>query len=328
VPSPEPDPFEHSFVAMIAARAVVTATSLGLFEALAERPDDASGLAERLGCDPLGAEALLAALHSLGYVEADGESYRLAPAASRLLVRSSPESLATFVAGQSALHWDVLSHLDEVLRTRRPYGVHEQGDPGLWEAYIRGLYELSRAEQDANAALVGVEEPRELLDVAGGHGGFAMAMCRRHPALHATILDLPASAAVGRRIVEEEGVADRIDFVEGDVFETELGEGLDVVSVFNLVHHLSPEQNVELLRRAREALAPGGAVVVGDSERPKPGETPSEVGALSGLLFYAMSRARTYTLEEIVGWFAEAGLPEPEVHRNERSPWRIVAVAR
>jgi hypothetical protein len=41
-----------------------------------------------------------------------------------------------------------------------------------------------------------------------------------------------------------------------------------------------------------------------------------------------MSRARTYTLEEIVGWFAEAGLPEPEVHRNERSPWRIVVVAR
>jgi SAM-dependent methyltransferase len=109
---------------------------------------------------------------------------------------------------------------------------------------------------------------------------------------------------------------------------TELGEGHDVVSVFNLVHHLSPEQNVELLRRAREALAPGGAVVVGDSERPKRGETPSEVGALSGLLFYAMSRARTYTLEEILGWFAAAGLSEPEVHRNERSPWRIVVVAR
>jgi SAM-dependent methyltransferase len=324
----EPDPFEHSFVAMIAARAVVTATSLGVFEALAERPADAAGVAERVGIDPLGAEALLAALHSLGYVELEDGRYRSTPTASRLLVRSSPESLATFVAGQSALHWDVLTHLDDALRTGRPYAVHEQADPALWEAYIRGLHELSRAEQDANASLVGVDEPRELLDVAGGHGGFAMAMCRRHPTLHATILDLPASAAVGRRIVEAEGFAGRIDFLEGDVFETELGERLDVVSVFNLVHHLSPEQNVELLRRAREALAPGGVVVVGDSERPKPGETPSEVGALSGLLFYAMSRARTYTLDEILGWFAEAGLSDTRWVRNERSPWRIVVVAR
>jgi hypothetical protein len=35
---------------------------------------------------------------------------------------------------------------------------------------------------------------RSLLDVAGGHGEFSMALCRRHAGLSATIVDLPGSA--------------------------------------------------------------------------------------------------------------------------------------
>jgi SAM-dependent methyltransferase len=95
-----------------------------------------------------------------------------------------------------------------------------------------------------------------------------MAMCRRHPELEATVLDLPPSAAVGREIVEQEGFADRIAFREGDVFEVGLGEDLDVVSVFNLIHHLPEERDRELCRMARSALRRGGCLIIGDSARP------------------------------------------------------------
>jgi SAM-dependent methyltransferase len=164
--------------------------------------------------------------------------------------------------------------------------------------------------------------------VAGGHGGFSMAMCRRHPGLHATVLDLPPSAAVGRRIVEEKGFSDRISFHEGDLFELGLGKDLDVVSVFNLVHHLPEERDRDLCRMAREALRPGGCLVIGDSARPEPGEEISEHGAISSLLFYAWSHSRNFTPSEIRGWMEEAGFGEVESHRNERSPWRIVVVGR
>ena len=72
------------------------------------------------------------------------------------------------------------------------------------------------------------------------------------------MLDLPPSAAVGRKIVAEQGFADRVSFREGDVFELGLGEDLDVVSVFNLIHHLPEERDRELCRMARAALRPGG----------------------------------------------------------------------
>jgi SAM-dependent methyltransferase len=324
---PEPDPFVDSFTGLITARALSTAVMLGVFEALERSPASPEELGGRLELDPLGAETLLATLETLGYVEReDSGRARNSPVTRRLLVRASPESIATFVGAQGDLHWDVLSLLPEALRSGQAYALHEErrDDSERWEAYIRGLFEISRTEHDDNAALVQVPDPREMVDVAGGHGAFAMAMCRRHPGLRATVLDLPPSARVGERIVAEQGFADRISFREGDVFELGLGEHLDVVSVFNLVHHLPEERDRELCRMAREALRPGGELVVGDSARPEPGEPVSEHGAISSLLFYAWSHGRNFAASEIAGWLEEAGFAEVTIHANERSPWRVV----
>jgi SAM-dependent methyltransferase len=333
VPQPrEPDPFLDSFTGLVAARALMSAAMLGVFDALHDAPASAAELAERLGLDPLGADTLLTTLSTLGYVEAEGERFRNTEVSERLLVRDSPESIATFVGDQGDLHWQVLDLLPDALRTGRPYAMHEErrDDRERWEAYIRGLFEISRAEHAANAALVTVKDPSAQVDVAGGHGAFAMAMCDIHPQLHATVLDLPPSATVGRRIVEEQGYADRISFREGDVFELGLGDAdsLDVVSVFNLAHHLPEERNHQLCRMARAALQPGGCMVIGDSARPEPGEPVSEHGAISSLLFYAWSHSRNFTPSEIRGWMEAAGFGEIEVHRNERSPWRVVVVGR
>lgn len=327
---PRPDPFEDTFVAVIAARAVISATSLGVFEALAEDPADAARLAERLGLEATGIEALLAALVALGYLHRDEEGvHRVTEVSARTLFSDSPETLATFAGPFGAMTWDTLAQLDETMRGAPPASWHDRapGDPA-WVAYIRGLFELSREEHDANAAVVPVDDPRALLDIAGGHGGFAMAMCRRHPALRAAVLDLPASAAVGRTIVEEQGFADRVSFREGDALEAELGDGLDVIAYFNLAHHLTPEENLALARRARAALASEGCLVIGETERADPGEPLTRIGALSGLLYFASSGTRNYSQREVTEWLEQAGFGLIEIQRNERSPWRLLYVAR
>ena len=325
----EADPYFDSFTGLVAARALTTATVLGVFNALADEPAAPGELAERLGLDPLGTETLLTALLTLGYVESGAdERLRNSAVSRRLLVSSSPESIATFVGAQADLHWEVLDRLPEAVRDGWAYSMHEErhAEKERWAAYIRGLFEISRPEHEANAALVPVESPRRLVDVAGGHGGFSMAMCRRHPELEATVLDLPPSAAVGREIVEQEGFADRIAFREGDVFEVGLGEDLDVVSVFNLIHHLPEERDRELCRMARSALRRGGCLIIGDSARPEPGEGVSEHGAISSLLFYAWSHSRNFKPSEIRGWMEAAGFDRVDVHRNERSAWRVVVI--
>ena len=324
-----PDPFEDSFTALIRARALSTAAMLGVFDALHEEPASAAGLAERLGLDPQGAEMLASTLVASGYLEREDALLRNAPVSERLLVRSSPESIATFVGEQGDLHWRVLDLLPGAVRDGEAFRLHEdRWDEQGWEGYIRGLFEISRPANERNAALVPVESPRRMVDVAGGHGGFAMAMCARHPGLEATVLDLPPSAAVGRAIVAEQGLAERVTFAEGDVFELGLGEDLDVISVNNLIHHLPEEHNRELVRMAAAALRPGGCLVIGDTAGAEPGEEWAEGGAMSSLLFYAWSHGRNFTRSEVTGWLSAAGFGDVAVHLTPLAPWRILVVAR
>jgi SAM-dependent methyltransferase len=101
---------------------------------------------------------------------------------------------------------------------------------------------------------------------------------------------------------------------------------VDVVSAFNLAHHLPEERDRELCRMARVALRPAGCLVIGDSARPEPGEEVSEHGAISSLLFYAWSHSRNFRPSEIRAWMEEAGFEEVNSHRNLRSLWRVVVV--
>jgi SAM-dependent methyltransferase len=325
-----PDPYFDAFTGLVAARALMTAVLLGVFDALHERPATALELADRLRLDRWGADALLTALTAMGYLRFDGAVIRNAPVSTELLVRSSPHSIADFVGGLGDLHWQILAPLPTAVRDGQVYAMHERrrGDGERWESYIRGLYEIYRNDQDANAALVPVDDARRLVDVAGGHAGFSIAMCRRHPRLTASVVDLPPSAAVGRRIVAEQGYAERVTFREGDVFDVGLGDPADVVSVFNLVHHLSEERDRELCRMARASLRPGGFLVIGDSALPEPGERVSEQAAISSLLFYAWSHGRNFRPSEIQRWMVDAGFSEIVVHRNARSPWRAVVIGR
>lgn len=327
-PAGPSDPFTDTFVAMAGARALISATQTGVIAALAQEPASPQQVAARLALEPAGVEVLLTALEALGYVQADAAGrYRTTTAASQLDL-AAEDSIASFIGAYNAHAWEMLARLDEVLRDRRTAASHERpvGD-SFWEHYIRGLFELSRAEHAHNAALVPLADPRRLLDVAGGHGGFAMAMCRRFSQLQATILDLPASVAVGERIVAEQGLQSRIGFRPGDALRDELGEGLDVISVFNLLHHLAPEGVQDLLIRARRALHPSGCLVIGETDRGEPGQQPNVAGAMSAIIYYASSGTRNYSRGELSGWLERAGFAAIEVHRNERAPWRLLYLA-
>lgn len=311
------------------ARAIMAGASLGIFDALDEKQDTAEGLADRLGLDPIGTDILMVALHALGYVEDRGGSYRNSPAVERFVLRDSPHSVRAYVETFNRDMWDEFSRVEHAVRTGGTTGLHSRApDDPYWERYMRGLFDLTRLAGDDVARMIPARSPRRMLDLAGGHGGYAIAMCRRHPGLTVTIADLEGAARIGRKIVDEEGMTDRIEYLVGDMFESDLGDGYDIVTAFQIVHHFDEDGNVDLLTLARKALREGGTVAILEQERPPAGRRGNTIGALTGLLFFVTSRARTYTADELSTFVEAAGFDRVRQRRSQRLPGHVVVTGR
>jgi 2-polyprenyl-3-methyl-5-hydroxy-6-metoxy-1,4-benzoquinol methylase len=155
-----------------------------------------------------------------------------------------------------------------------------------------------------------------------------MAMCRRHPRLEATIVELAPAAAIGAEIVALEGFGERIRYRFGDALETDLGTGYDVVTVHNVLHNLPPGDCARLLERARAALAPGGMLAIHEIERPPPGRAGTRIAGALGVLFWTLQHTRPYTASELATWLRDAGCRRVKLKRPARAPGTVLALGR
>lgn len=89
-----------------------------------------------------------------------------------------------------------------------------------------------------------------------------LAICEAFPGLRATMMDLPALAALTREYVQAAGLESRIDIVDGNFKEDALPAGCDCVILANLLSVSSEETNRVLLGRLFDALPAGGAIVI------------------------------------------------------------------
>ena len=67
--------------------------------------------------------------------------------------------------------------------------------------------------------------------------------------------------------------------------------------------------------------------MIGETEHGEPGEVPPLASAASAVVYFASSGTRNYTSRELRAWLRQAGFQGVEVHRAERSPWRLLYLA-
>jgi SAM-dependent methyltransferase len=306
---------------------VVAAVRSGITSRLAAGHATATEVAADLGLDPLPTRLLLDCLRSTGHVAERSGRYRLSRSARRWLDPASPLSVAAYVAG-TADYWPWWAGLDETVRTGTSSGSHgAPADDAYWRRYMAGQRELARLSAAEVARKLPLPaNPRALLDIGGGHGLYSARLAERFPALTATVLDLPGSAAIGREMIAAAGLADRVLFRDGDATVADLGTGFDVVLCFNLVHHLAPDAAANLFRRIGEALKPGGTLAVLDVFA-EPGRRASAHADMLALFVYLSSGASVHTPRELNGWLRDAGFAPPRKVRVLRIPGLSLRVA-
>ncbi len=297
-------------------RVLVAANALGVFEVLAEGPASAETVAGRIGADGRGTQLLLESLVALLYLKRRGQAYQSTRMARRWLpiVRPGIE----FFAWETLERWD---YLEAAVRD----GISapdRQRDAAFQRMYQAGMRTVAALTADEVVSKVRVPaNARRLLDVGGGHGLHSVRFCRRHPALTATVFDLPEARHETLAGIVDADLEDRMSFRGGDFFEDDLGSGYDVALLCNVVHMFGTERNGALVRRVAEALGRGGRLIVMDQLAGRVGgATAKATTRLTALNLFVGTGGQTYAAREIEGWMRGAGLTEAEHRRLRRTP--------
>jgi SAM-dependent methyltransferase len=323
-----PTPLLESMTAMMLARTLMVGCKLGVFEALAGGALDAEGLAGQIGADARATRKLLDALVAARYLRTQGGRYALAPVARKWLLPEGRTSLRDNLLFRF-VEWDLLSGYEAFVRTGKPLDMHDNADASQWSLYQRGMRSLASLSADEIARRMPVPaQAAALLDIGGSHGLYSVRLCQRHPALRATILDLPEAVRHAAPILAREGMGDRVVHRAGNALKDDLGDGaFDVVLISNLVHHFDDPTNRALARRVARALRPGGIFAILEPLRPASPETAGQVGALLDLFFAMTSASGTWTLEELRDWQRDAGLAPRHAIRLRTLPGAVIQAA-
>jgi hypothetical protein len=314
-------------------RAAGAALRLGVFDGLAGGALTAKQLASSIGCDEHALGILLGSLAPFGYVDVapgDGEPrYGNSAAATAFLLSSTPDSYATVFSFWHTVLTRFWDGLEESVRTgvpTRAFYPWLEHRPDTLREFQTMLARLSRMFAPHVVELVPVpDRPARLLDVGGGHAGYSIAFCQRHIRLRATVADLAGALATGMREVERAGLGGRVEGAEWDLTSgTPVPGGpYDVVLLFNIVHGLTPESSVALLRALAAAMPAGATVALLE-----PLDDPAPSGSVTGDAFVKLfslnlfhgQGGRAYPLDQIAGWLRAAGFGDIRDHGLPPSP--------
>jgi ubiquinone/menaquinone biosynthesis C-methylase UbiE len=280
----------------------------------------AHDLAGHEGWDPTGTRALLDALFATGLLEKDEAGYQLTPMAEQTLLPGSP----AYEGNGLLLEWVGLGHsqLAQAIRTgKRPMisDLTSEGEAASWASFasthgfrapdlVVPQWFWSLVDSFWRAAGVEARDGLRVLDVGCGLGVISMAPARQNPGVHAALLDRQPELDLARAVAEKLNLSRQLTMLAGDMRVLDYGRSqFDVVLFSYSLMFFGPEDHVNLLRKAYDALVPDGTLVlsqyIADDARRK------RKGALRNALWIYASTAQgdAYTASECKGFVEQAG---------------------
>jgi 2-polyprenyl-3-methyl-5-hydroxy-6-metoxy-1,4-benzoquinol methylase len=308
------------------SKVLLTAVEMDVFTRLGERSMTGEALRQALGLHAHGIYDFLDTLVALGFLERDGDGalgrYRNTPDTAKFLDKKQP----TYVGGVLEMlntrlfgYWNDLGTAlrtgkpqNEVKHSERPLFEALYSDPADLEQFMSAMHGISGPNFQALADKFDFSRYQTLCDVGGATGLLSTTVAKKHSHLHCLSFDLPQVQPIAQRRIAETTVAARVTAVAGDFLKEPLPRA-DVITMGMILHDWNLEMKKHLVRRAYDALPPGGAFIaienlIDDSRR------ENAFGLLMSLnMLIEFGDAFDYTGADFRNWCREAGFRRFEV---------------
>ena len=301
------------------------ASDLGIFRLLAQAGNaDEKELAAAGGLDVRAARLLLDACVAIGLLVKTEGRYRNTPESSLFLVPGSPGDLSGAIRYNRDVYaaWGKLQQLVKTGKPVEPPGLHLGEDRERTRTFVLAMHGRAMGIGQSVIPHLDLGGRKKLLDVGGGPATYSMLIARAFPGIECTVLDLPEVVRIAGELIAQSGLEARVKTVGGDYHTAEFPDGNDAVIFFGVLHQEEPAAIRSLLKRANEALAPGGMIYVLDMMTDSSHTAPKFPALFALNMALTTEHGWVFSEEELKDWLLEAGfedfscrpLPPPMPH--------------
>lgn len=302
-----PDPIFEVASGFMAAKHLFVANEVGLFEQLADGPATLDELAGRSGIARSRLRILADAMVVLGFVERHADSYQNAPVAATFLSGSTPPAdLRPFLRFWNRLSYPTWTKLEEAVRTGQAQSTLHLPEEEQ-RIFSEGVEAITAAPSQALPSAYDFSRHKRILDLGGGTGSWLTAILRQYGSLEGTLFELPNAAAIAREHLASDPATQQVEVVGGDFFEDPIPAGHDVVLIANVVHLISAERTLEMLRRTRQGVADGARLLLVDFWTDATHTQPAFAALMAGEFLVITGEGDVYSEEEVNRWLRETG---------------------
>jgi len=324
----QPDLLMADARAFMKSRVILTGAQLDFFTKLHDTPNTADEMAGAMKLDPRATTRVLDTLVTLGLIEKENGLYRTTEEGT-LFSSRHPQTVLPMVLHLSHL-WETWSRLTDIVKG----GPNPEQEPGVGmseesrKSFIGAMHAIGHGLSMEIAGDYDLSPFKRLLDIGGGSGTYTIAFLKTNPRMTGVIFDLQSVISMARERIEAEGLEGRVEFVPGDFYGDELPKGCDLALLSAIIHQNSPEENLELYSKIRQALVPGGKVLIRDHVMDE-SRTAPPAGAMFALNMLVNTRGGdTYTFDEVKETLEKAGFVDVKlVRKGERMDCLVEATS-
>ncbi|MFC1743038.1 methyltransferase [Candidatus Riflebacteria bacterium] len=242
--------------------ALHAAVKLEIFSAIGEQSLTGEELAQKLDCSKRGLLMLLNSLRAMDLLQKEGDKFNNTQASKTFLCKDSPAYMGFMIMHHHHIMQGWIK-LAEGVKTGAPVRKKAIKKSDVEnESFLMGMFNSAM-----NLALIMVEAidltgRKNLLDMGGGPGTYAIHFCKKNPEMKATVFDLATTRPFAEKTIARFNMQDRVSFSPGNYLEDEVTGDFDVVWLSHVLHSEGPEGCMLMLKKAVSVLRPGGMIII------------------------------------------------------------------